>query len=71
MTERAQKIYDAWEQEFVKENNFFHEHRALAAAFKELVNQFKIDYGIEEDVEDDWVIDVNEISRIIEELEND
>lgn len=71
MIKISQKIYDAWEQEFVKEKNPFYEHRALAAAFKELVNQFKIDYGIEEDVEDDWVIDVNEISRIIEELEND
>ena len=34
MTKISQKIYDAWEQEFVKEKNPFYEHRALAAAFR-------------------------------------
>jgi hypothetical protein len=68
MSEIAQKLYDAWEEKWLKQGDFY-EERSLAAAFKELVNQFKIDYEIEEDVEDDWVIGVKDILRISEELE--
>ena len=39
-TERAQKIYDAWEEEYCLQKPF-HEHRALAAAFRELINQLQ------------------------------
>lgn len=70
MSEIAQKLYDAWEEEWLKQRDFY-EKRSLAAALKELVNQLKIDYEIEEYVEDDWVIDVKDILRISEELEND
>ena len=39
-TKRAQKIYDAWEEEYCLQKPF-HEHRALAAAFRELINQLQ------------------------------
>lgn len=45
MTVRAQKIYDAWEEEYCLQKPF-HEHRALAAAFKELINQLQVSPGI-------------------------
>lgn len=44
-TERAQKIYDAWEEEYCLQKPF-HEHRALAAAFRELINQLQVSPGI-------------------------
>ncbi len=45
MSERAQKIYDAWEEEYCLQKPF-HEHRALAVAFKELINQLQVSPGI-------------------------
>ena len=45
MSERAQKIYDAWEEEYCLQKPF-HEHRALAAAFRELINQLQVSPGI-------------------------
>jgi hypothetical protein len=45
MTVRAQKIYDAWEEEYCLQKPF-HEHRALAAAFRELINQLQVSPGI-------------------------
>ena len=65
MTERAQKIYDAWEQEFVKEKNPFYEHRALAAAFKELINQLQQGTTVGP------VIMCPDILELCEELKND
>ena len=44
-TKRAQKIYDTWEEEYCLQKPF-HEHRALAAAFKELINQLQASPGI-------------------------
>jgi hypothetical protein len=45
-----------------------HPNEIAIATLKELLTQLKIEYEIEEDVED-WCIDVNDILRIIEELE--
>lgn len=45
MTVRAQKIYDVWEEEYCLQKPF-HEHRALAVAFKELINQLQVSPGI-------------------------
>ena len=44
-TKRAQKIYDAWEEEYCLQKPF-HEHRALAAAFRELINQLQQGTGM-------------------------
>ena len=60
MTERAQKIYDAWEEEYCLQKPF-HEHRALAVTFKELINQLQVSPGI---------IMCPDILELCEELEN-
>lgn len=39
------------------------------AILLELVNWFRVAYDIEEDVDNDWVIDVKDILRIADELE--
>lgn len=39
------------------------------AVLREMVNHFKDDYEIEDDVEDDWVISVKDIMQIVNELE--
>ena len=38
MKETAQKIYDAWEEEYCLQRGFY-EGRALSAALRELINQ--------------------------------
>ena len=38
MTVIAQRIYDAWEKEWLKQKDFY-EHRALAAALRVLVSE--------------------------------
>ena len=60
MSERAQKIYDAWEEEYCLQKPF-HEHRALAAAFKELINQLQQGNGM---------IYAPDILELCEELKN-
>ena len=40
MTERAQRIYDAWEDEYCRQKPFY-EHRALASAIREVINQLQ------------------------------
>lgn len=40
MTERAQKIYDAWEKEYCLQKPFY-EHRALAAAIRKIIYEFE------------------------------
>lgn len=40
MTERAQKIYDSWEDEYCRQKPFY-EHRALASAIRETINQLQ------------------------------
>jgi hypothetical protein len=64
MTERAQKIYDAWEQEFIKDKYPFYENRALSAAFKELINQLQQGTTVGP------VIMCADILELCEELEN-
>jgi hypothetical protein len=65
ITEQTQKIYDAWEQEFVVNGyNPFHEHRALVAAFKELINQLQQGTTVGP------VIMCADILELCEELEN-
>jgi hypothetical protein len=63
MTERAQKIYDAWEEEWLKQKDFY-ENRALAAAFKELINQLQQGTTVGP------VIMCADILELCEELEN-
>ncbi len=67
MTERAQKIYDAWEEEWIKSNHLFNqEHRALAAAIREIVNEFQYyHFGPGEDM----VVDARMLYELAEELE--
>lgn len=47
---------------------WYHED-CVSAILKELINQFKEIYEIEDDVEDDWVMGVRDIKQIIWELE--
>ena len=44
MTERAQKIYDAWEEEYCLQRGFY-ERRALAAAIRVVSDRFATDWG--------------------------
>jgi hypothetical protein len=42
MTERAKRIYRAWEDKWVESNKFpNHEELSLAAAIREIVNEFE------------------------------
>ena len=41
--ERAQKIYDAWEDEYCRQKPFY-EHRALASAIREVVIEVVLSY---------------------------
>jgi hypothetical protein len=65
MTERAQKIYDAWEKEWVKSNHLpNHEHRALAAAIRAMSDSFVYDdNGLAWFTADDF-------KKFVDELEN-
>jgi len=40
MTERAQRIYDVWEDEYCRQKPFY-EHRALASAIRETINELQ------------------------------
>ena len=69
MTEQTQKIYDAWEDEWGKKE--FYEKHSLAAAFRELINQYGYDnFNIDGDHGLD-IVNVRDIIKVIEELEND
>jgi hypothetical protein len=65
MTERAQKIYDAWEQEFIEDKYPFYENRALSATFKELINQLQQGTTVGP------VIMCADVLELCEELKND
>jgi len=56
MTERAKKIYRAWEEEWVKSKYLpNHEELALASAIREIANCFEWDsYGLAELCADDF-----------------
>ena len=60
--QQAEKIYDVWEEEWLKSKDFY-EHRALAAAFRELITQC----GYTKD--ELLVVNVRDILGIIEILE--
>ena len=60
--QQAEKIYDVWEEEWLKSKDFY-EHRALAAAFRELITQC----GYTKD--ELLVVNVRDILGIIEVLE--
>jgi hypothetical protein len=53
-SEKAQKVYDAWEKEYCLKKPSY-ENRALAAAIREIVNEFQY-YQCCED-EEDMVVD--------------
>jgi hypothetical protein len=42
--ERAQQIYDAWEDEYCLQKHLY-EHRALAAAIRAVADRFATDWG--------------------------
>jgi hypothetical protein len=44
-------------------------NKSVAELLKELINQFKDEYEIEDDVEGDWVISVRDLQCIIRQLE--
>ena len=60
--QQAEKIYDVWEEEWLKSKDFY-EHRALAAAFRELITQC----GYTKD--ELLVVNIRDILGIIEILE--
>ena len=62
MTVIAQKIYDTWEKEWLKQKDFY-EHRALAAVLRALVSEC-------ETWEDGtYMVKSNDILDVVEELE--
>lgn len=67
MNDRAKKIYDAWEREFIKENNPFYEHRALAAAIRKIIEEFE--QYVENDSYDELFVSSNELYNLANELE--
>jgi hypothetical protein len=64
MTERAKKIYRAWEDKWVESNKFpNHEELSLAAAIREIANCFEWDsYGLA------W-LSADDFNEIADELE--
>ena len=68
MTVIAQKIYDAWEKEWLKQKDFY-EHRALADALRELVVQLQYYQCCEDEGVEDMVLDARAILDVAEELE--
>ena len=68
MTERAKKIYRAWEEEWVKSKYLpNHEELALASAIREIANCFEWDsYGLAELNANDFI----ELADEVEELAN-
>ena len=68
MTYRAEQIYDAWEEEYCLEKDFY-EHRALAAAIREIVNEFQYYQCCEEEGVEDMVVDARVLYDLANELE--
>ena len=69
MTERAQRIYDAWEDEYCRQKPFY-EHRALASAIREVVNEvvlFYMQYA-EWEIVHKIMEDINKLSDELEAL---
>ena len=66
MTERAQKIYDAWEEEYCLEKDFY-EHRALAAAIRIIADE--LSYTIFMPNNDVRVVDARVLYKLADEVE--
>lgn len=69
MTDRAKKIYTAWEDEYCLQEDFY-EYRALAAAIREIVNNHQYYQCCEEAGVEDMVVDARLLYDISNELEN-
>jgi hypothetical protein len=66
MTERAQKIYNAWEEEYYLEKDFY-EPRALAAAIRVIADE--LSYTIFMPNNDVRVVDARVLYELANELE--
>jgi hypothetical protein len=63
MTERAKRIYRAWEDKWVDSTH--HEEFSLAAAIREIANCFEWDsYGLAELTADDFIELANELEEL-------
>ena len=71
MTERAKKIYRAWEDKWVETYKFPNqEERSLAAAIREIVNEFQYYQCCEEEGVEDMVVDARVLYELANELED-
>jgi hypothetical protein len=66
MKSRAQKIYDAWEEEYCLQQGFY-ERRALAAAIRKIIDEFEYFRG--DDGFGSMVISSRELYDLVQELE--
>ena len=66
MTERAQKIYNAWEDEYCLQKDFY-EHRSLAAAIRVIADE--LSYTIFMPNNDVTVVETRELYDLADELE--
>ena len=70
MTERAKKIYRAWEDKWVETYKFPNqEESSLAAAIREIVNEFQYYQCCEEEGVEDMVVDARVLYELANELE--
>ena len=70
MTERAKKIYRAWEDKWVETYKFPNqEESSLAAAIREIVNEFQYYQCCEEEGVEDMVVDARVLYELADELE--
>ena len=70
MTERTKRIYRAWEDKWVESNKFpNHEELSLAAAIREIVNEFQYYQCCEEEGVEDMVVDARVLYELADELE--
>ena len=71
MTERAKKIYRAWEDKWVETYKFPNqEESSLAAAIREIVNEFQYYQCCEEECVEDMVVDARVLYELADELED-
>ena len=71
MTERAKKIYRAWEDKWVETYKFPNqEESSLAAAIREIVNEFQYYQCCEEEGVEDMVVDARVLYELANELED-
>ena len=62
MTERAKRIYRAWEDKWVDSTH--HEELSLAAAIREIVNEFQYYQCCEEEGVEDMVVDAQKLYEL-------